>query len=117
MSPAEANYPESARSLSPDEQRAAAYLDQPTTVIHILDPHSQIIEEQRSYLLGLGIKTLLVIRLSSGGHINGRLDFRFKEERTFEPEKLEITRPLPTQASLAIQLIRLQDNPRQPPLL
>ena len=117
MSPAEANYPESARSLSPDEQRAAAYLDQPTTVIHILDPRSQITEEQRSYLLGLGIKTLLIIPLSSGGQINGRLDFRFKEERTFDPEMLEIARALATQASLAIQLTRFAETARQSAVL
>jgi PAS domain S-box-containing protein len=117
MSPAEANYPESARSLSPDEQRAAAFLDQPTTVIHILDPHSQITEEQRSYLLGLGIKTLLIIPLSSGGQINGRLDFRFKEERTFDPEMLEIARALATQASLAIQLTRFAETARQSAVL
>ena len=117
MSPAEANYPESARSLSPDEQRAAAFLDQPTTVIHILDPHSQVTEEQRSYLLGLGIKTLLIIPLSSGGQINGRLDFRFKEERAFDPEKLEIARALATQASLAIQLTLFAETARQSAVL
>jgi PAS domain S-box-containing protein len=117
MSPAEANYPESARSLSPDEQRAAAFLDQPTTVIHILDPHSQITEEQRSYLLGLGTKTLLIIPLISGGQINGRLDFRFKEERTFDPEKVEIARALATQASLAIQLTRFAETARQSAVL
>src|SRR4029077_11276162 len=66
MSPAEASYPESSRSLSPDEQRVATFPDQPTRVIHILDRHSPIAEAQRSYLLGLGIKTLLVIPLSSG---------------------------------------------------
>jgi PAS domain S-box-containing protein len=117
MSPAEANYPESARFLSPDEQRAAAFLDQPTTVIHILDPHSQMTEEQRSYLLGLGIKTLLIIPLSSGGQINGRLDFRFKEERAFDPEILEIARALATQASLAIQLTRFAETARQSAIL
>jgi PAS domain S-box-containing protein len=117
MSPVEANYPQSARSLSPDEQRAAAFLDQPTTVIHIRDPHSQITEEQRSYLLGLGIKTLLIIPLSSGGQINGRLDFRFKEERTFDPEMLEIARALATQASLAIQLTRFAETARQSAVL
>jgi PAS domain S-box-containing protein len=117
MSPAEANYPESARSVSPDEQRAAAFLDQPTTVIHILDPRSQITEEQRSYLLDLGIKTLLIIPLSSGGQINGRLDFRFKEKRTFDPEILEIARALATQASLAIQLTRFAETARQSAVL
>src|SRR5271165_7246706 len=107
MSPGEASYPESSRSLSLDEQRVATFPDQPTTVIHILDPHSPITEARRSYLLGLGIKTLLVMPLSSGGQVNGQLDFRFTEERDFDPEELEIARALAIQASLAIQLTRL----------
>jgi PAS domain S-box-containing protein len=113
MSPAEASYPESSRSLSPDEQRVATLPDQPTRVIHILDRHSPIAEAQRSYLLGLGIKTLLVIPLSSGGQVNGQLDFRFTEERDFNPEELEIARALAIQASLAIQLTRLAKTARQ----
>jgi transcriptional regulator with GAF, ATPase, and Fis domain len=110
MSPAEVSYPESFLSLSPDEQGVATFLDQPTTVIHIFDPHSPIAEAQRSYLLGLGIKTLLIIPLSTGGQVNGQLDFRFSEERTFDPEELEIARALATQASLAIQLTRLANT-------
>jgi PAS domain S-box-containing protein len=117
MSPAEASYPESSRSLSPDEQRTAVFLDQPATVIHMLDPHSPIDEVHRSYLLGLGIKTLLIIPLSSGGQVNGRLDFRFREERDFDPEDLEIARALATQASLAIQLTRLAKTARQSAVL
>jgi PAS domain S-box-containing protein len=117
MSPAEANYPESSRSVSSDEQSVATFLDQPTTVIHILDPHSPIAEAQRSYLLGQGIKTLLIIPLSSGGQVNGRLDFRFTEERNFDPEELEIARALATQASLAIQLTRLAKTARQSAVL
>ena len=117
MSPAEASYPESSRSLSPDEQRVATFLDEPTTVIHILDPHLAIAEAQRSYLLGLGIKTLLIIPLSSGGQVNGRLDFRFTNERNFKPEELEIARALATQASLAIQLTRLANTARQSAVL
>ncbi len=117
MSPAEASYPESSRSLSLDEQRVATLLDQPTAVIHILDPHSPITEARRSYLLELGIKTLLVIPLSSGGQVNGQLDFRFSEERDFDPEELEIARALATQASLAIQLTRLAKTARQSAVL
>src|ERR1700732_4413928 len=44
MSPAEAKFPETWRSLSLDEQRAATFLDQPTTVIHLLDPRAPIAE-------------------------------------------------------------------------
>src|SRR5271166_5485199 len=117
MSPAEASYPASSRSVAPDEQGGATFLDQPTTVIHLLDPHSPMAEAQRSYLLGVGIKTLLIIPLSSGGQVNGRLDFRFTEERTFDPEELEIARALATQASLAIQLTRLAKTARQAAVL
>jgi signal transduction histidine kinase len=113
MSPAEASYPESSLSLSLDEQVGATFLDQPTTVIHLLDPHSPIPEARRSYLLGLGVKILLIIPLSSGGQVNGQLAFRFNEERTFDPEELEIARALATQASLAIQLTRLANTAKQ----
>jgi signal transduction histidine kinase len=117
MSPSEANFPESWRSLSLDEQRAAAFLDQPTTVARILDPHSPLPEALRSYLLGLGIKTLLIIPLSLGGQANGQLSFRFTEERDFRPEELEIARALATQASLAIHLTRLAKSARQSAVL
>ena len=117
MSPAEASYPESSRSVAPNEQGVATFLDQPTTVIHLLDAHSPIAEAQRSYLLGLGIKTLLIIPLSSGGQVNGRLDFRFNEERTFDSEELEIARALAIQASLAIQLTRLANTARRSAVL
>jgi signal transduction histidine kinase len=118
MSPDEANYPESLRPLSLDEQGVATFLDQPTTtVIHILNPNLPITENQRSYLLGLGIKTLLIIPLSSGRQINGRLGFRFNEERNFDPEELEIARALATQASLAIELTRLAKTARQTAVL
>src|SRR3984893_1590334 len=117
MSPAEASYPESSRSLWPDEQGVATFVDQPTTVIPILEPNSPIADAQRSYLLGLGIKTLLIIPLSWGAQVNGRLGFRFNEERTFDPEELEIARALATQASLAIQLTRLANTARQSAVL
>jgi PAS domain S-box-containing protein len=117
MSPAEAKYPEDWRSLSLDEQRAATFLDQPTTVVRILDPHSSIPEALRFYLLGLGIKTLLIIPLTLGGQANGQLRFYFTEERDFDPEELEITRALAIQASLAIHLTRLAKTARQSAVL
>jgi len=117
MSPAEAKFPESWRSLSLDEQRAAAFLDQPTTVARLLDPHSPIPEALRFYLLGLGIKTLLIIPLTLGGQANGQLSFRFTEERDFQAEELEIARALATQASLAIQLTQLAKTARQSAVL
>jgi hypothetical protein len=98
MTQDEAKYPE---WMSLDE--LTTFLDQPTTVIHILDPHLPIPERQRSYLRELGVKTLLT--------------FRFTEERDFHPEELEIARALATQASLAIHLTRLAKSARQSAVL
>src|SRR6201984_3375309 len=134
MTPDEAKYPECWQSVSleqcdpdllghsagkrtKDEQRAAAFLDQPAAIIRVLDPHSPMPEDQRSYLLGLGVKTILIIPLISGGQANGRLTFRFTEERDFHPEELEIARALATQASLAIHLTRLANTARQSAVL
>jgi signal transduction histidine kinase len=117
MTPDEAKFPDCWRSLSLVEQRAATFLDQPTTVTRILDPHSPIPEALRFYLLGLGVKTLLIIPLTLGGQANGQLSFRFTEERDFDPEELEIARALATQASLAIHLTRLATAARQSAVL
>ena len=117
MSPTEAKFPESWRSLSLVEQRAAAFLDQPTTVARILDPDSPLPEALRFYLLGLGVKTLLIIPLTLGGQANGQLSFRFIEERDFDPEELEIGRALAIPASLAIHLTRLANTSRQSAVL
>src|SRR6202162_6363160 len=117
MSPAEAKYPEDWRSLSLDEQRAATFLGQPTTLARILDPYSPLPEAQRFYLLGLGIKTLLIIPLTLGRQANGQLSFRFIEERDFDPEELEIARALAIQASLAIHLTQLAKTARQSAVL
>jgi PAS domain S-box-containing protein len=117
MSPDEAKYPESWRSLSLDEQHAATFLDQPTAVARTLDPQTPIPEALRLYLLGLGIKTLLIIPLTLGGQAKGQLSFRFTEERDFDPEELEIARALAIQASLAIHLTQLAKSARQSAIL
>jgi signal transduction histidine kinase len=93
------------------------FLDQPSAITRTLDPHSPIPDGHRSYLLGLGVKTILIIPLTSRGQVNGRLTFRFTEERDFHPEELEIARALATQASLAIQLTRLAKTARQSAVL
>jgi signal transduction histidine kinase len=117
MSPAEAKFPESWRSLSVDEQRAATFLDKPTMVARILDPSSPLPEALRLYLLGLGIKTLLIIPLTLGGLANGQLSFRFTEERDFDPAELEIARALAIHASLAIQLTQLAKTAKRSAVL
>jgi two-component system NarL family sensor kinase len=134
MSPDEAKYPEGWQSVSleqfdpdflchsaftrtKDEQRVATFLNPPAAIIRVLDPHSPMPDDQRSYLRGLGVKTILIIPLTSRGQVNGRLTFRFTEERDFNPEELEIARALATQASLAIQLTRLAKTARQSAVL
>jgi signal transduction histidine kinase len=117
MSPAEAKYPEGWRNVSIDEQRFFLFLDQPTAITSTLDPHSPIPEGHRAYLIGLGVKTILIIPLTSGGQINGHLTFRFTGERDFHSEELEIARALATQASLAIQLTRLAKTAKRSAVL
>jgi two-component system NarL family sensor kinase len=134
MTPNEAKYPERWRSVSleqfdPDflchsafrrtknEQRVATFLNPPAAVIRVLDPHSPMPDDQRSYLRELGVRTVLIIPLISRGQPNGRLTFRFAEERDFHPDELEIARALATQASLAIELTRLAKTARQSAVL
>ena len=90
----------------------------PTTVGPVFSIHiRQYLKRLRFYLLGLGVKTLLIIPLTLGGQANGQLSFRFTEERDFDPEELEIARALAIQASLAIHLTRLAKTARQSAVL
>jgi two-component system, NarL family, sensor kinase len=134
MTPKEAKYPErwqsvpleqfdsdllchSALRQTKNEQRVATFLNPPAAIIRVLDPHSPMPADQRSYLGELGVKTVLIIPLTSRGQANGRLTFRFTEERDFHPEELEIARALATQASLGIHLTRLAKSARQSAIL
>ena len=75
MSPAEAKYPEYWRSTSLEELPFAS-LEQPVTVLHLADPRALLMPEGlRLYLLGLDVKTLLLIPLTSRGQANGLLSF------------------------------------------
>jgi len=117
LSPIEAGFPERWRSMSLDEQHLATYRAQPTTVTRLLDPHSPTPESLREYLLGLDIKTGLIIPLISGSQMHGLLAFYFLQERDFTSEEIEIARALATQASLAIHLTRLAKTARQSAVL
>jgi signal transduction histidine kinase len=134
MTPDEANYPENWQSVSveqfdphflyhsplnqtKDEERVANGLNPTAAIVHTLDPHSPMPDDQRSYLHQLGVKTLLIVPLISRGQPNGRLTFRFTEDRDFHLEELEIARALATQASLAIHLTRLAKSARQSAIL
>jgi signal transduction histidine kinase len=117
LSPDEAEFPENWRSRSREEENYAAYLTQPTTVTHLLDPDSPTPAGLREYLLGIGIKSGLIIPLISRGQAHGVLSVYFEEERHFDPEETEIARALATQASLAVQLTRLAKTARQSAIL
>jgi PAS domain S-box-containing protein len=134
MTPDEAKYPERWQSVplesfdpeflchsdctpTNDQDRAPTFFNPPAAIIRVLDPQSPMPEDQRSYLRGLGVKTVLIIPLTSRGQANGRVTFRFLEERDFHPEELEIARALGTQASLAIHLTRLAKSARQTAVL
>jgi signal transduction histidine kinase len=134
MTPDEANYPESWQSVSveqfdahflyhssftqtKDERRVTNGPNPTAAIVHTLDAHSPMPDDQRSYLRQLGVKTLLIVPLISRGQPNGRLTFRFNEERDFHPEELEIVRALATQASLAIHLTRLAKRASQSAIL
>jgi signal transduction histidine kinase len=116
MAPAEAKYPERLQTLPLDE-RQLSMLNKPATVMHLLDNFAAIPDSRRSYLVGLGVKTLLIIPLVIAGQLIGSLTFRFTEDREFRPEEIEIARALASQASLAIQLTRLAKAARQSAVL
>ncbi len=112
MSPAEAGYPEAWR-FWPLGGTCFDCFDPLITIQRVADPQATIPETERAYLLGLGVKTILLIPLKSRGYAVGRLSLRFGEDRDFCPEELEIVRALATQATLAIQLTRLANTARQ----
>jgi PAS domain S-box-containing protein len=116
MAPAEAKYPESLQTLPLDE-RQLSLLNKPATVMHLLGNFTAISDSHRSYLVGLGSKTLLVIPLVIARELIGSLTFRFTEDRELHPEEIEIARALASQASLAIQLTRLAETATQSAVL
>ena len=116
MTPAEANYPQQVRSLRLSRTRLDL-LEQPATSVDLVNDPGRIPDAHRCYLLGLGVKTLLVIPLVIAGRLIGGLTFRFTEHREFEPEEVEIARALAAQTSLAIQMTRLAQAARQSAVL
>jgi signal transduction histidine kinase len=116
MTAAEAKYPESFQSIPLDE-RQLGLLKEPAAVLHLLESIPPIPDAHRSYLLGLGVKTLLIIPLNLATELIGSLTFRFVEDREFRPEEIEIARALESQAALAIQVTRLAKAARQSAVL
>src|ERR1700745_387348 len=85
--------------------------------MHLLDNITPIPDSHRSFLLGLGVRTLLVIPLNLGTQMIGSLAFRFTDNREFRPEEIEVARALESQAALAIQVTRLAKAARQSAVL
>ena len=86
LSPAEVNYPENLRSYRLTK-RTLKLAQQPAVLVQLSRDHTSIEEAHRSYLLGLGVKTMLLIPLIFGKRLVGCLNFRFVEERDLRPEK------------------------------
>jgi signal transduction histidine kinase len=117
MTPAEANYPEKLRSLRLSK-RALDLAQQPPVIMHLpVNNPALISEAHRSYLQGIGVKTLLIIPLIIARQLIGCLNFRFMDDREFRLEEIEIARALAAQTSLAIQLTRLAKTARQSAVL
>jgi signal transduction histidine kinase len=116
MTPAEAKYPERLQSI-PLDKRQLGLLKQPAAVLHLLENIPPVPDAHRSLLLGLGVKTLLIIPLNLVTQLLGSLTFRFAEDREFRPEEIEIARALESQMALAIQVTRLAKAARQSAVL
>lgn len=116
MTPAEAKYPADLQMIPLDE-RQLNLLKEPAAVLHLLDAATPLPDAFRSYLLGLGVKTSLVIPLILANQLVGSVTFRFTEDREFRPEELEIARALASQAGLAIHLTRLAKGAKQAAIL
>ena len=117
LTPIEAGFPEAWRSVSPEEQHLTIYRNKPTTVTHLLDPTSPTPPGLREYLVDLGIRTGLIMPLTSGGQMHGLLAFYFYDECEFDPDTLEIARALAVQAGIAIHLTRLARTAKQSAVL
>jgi signal transduction histidine kinase len=116
MGPAEAKYPEMFKTL-PFDDRMRSLLGQPAAVLHLLDSTAAIPDAHRARLLGLGVRTILIIPLNLASQLVGSLTFRFSEDRDFRPEEIEIARALESQAALAIQITQLAKAARQSAVL
>jgi len=67
----------------------------------------------RSYLVSLGVVTLLMIPMIIAGKAKGVIGVRFTRKRGFRAEELDLAQALANQAMLSIQLARLSSQSRQ----
>jgi signal transduction histidine kinase len=113
----EMEYPEQGRTIKRG-QLTASRLVESISLIPLDSPLAMRLPEVvRTYLAEQGVKSVLIIPLSSKGQVNGMLGFRFTGEVEFGEEELEVARALATQASLAIQLTQLAKTARESAVL
>jgi signal transduction histidine kinase len=67
----------------------------------------------RDRLLHLGIVTVLLVPMFSGGQLEGAIGIRFVQSRDFRPEEIDLAQALANQALLAIHLTRLSEQSRE----
>src|SRR5258705_1068234 len=67
----------------------------------------------RDRLLPLGIVTVLLVRMSVVGRLEGTIGFRFTQKRAFRPHEIDLAQALANQAMLAMQLTRLSAESRE----
>ena len=116
ITPGETNYPQILQSI-PLNQELLNLLAQPAVVLQLHENVSAVPDEPRAYLLGLGVRTLLVVPLHIAKELIGVLSFRFTEQREFRTEEIEIARALQSQVVLAIHVTRLAKAARQAAIL
>ena len=116
----EIDYPKDLRVHKLDEVAnwTPARLGQPIALLCLDGSVAMRMPEMlRTYLVAQGVKSLLLIPLSSKGQVSGMLTFRLTDDLQFQEEELEIARALATQATLAIQLTQLAKTARESAVL
>ena len=116
VTPGEASYPQILKSI-PLNEELLKLLAQPAAVLQLHESIAAVPDEPRTYLLGRGVRTLLVVPLNIAKQLIGVLSFRFTEQREFRPEEIEITRALQSQAVLAVHVSRLAKAAKQAAVL
>jgi len=76
----------------------------------VVNPTSQAVVKR---LHSSGIVATLAVPTFVAGKVTGLISIRFKQQRSFRPEEIELTRALTHQAMVAIRLIRLSQQSRQ----
>jgi signal transduction histidine kinase len=116
LTSAEASFPQELRSVRLGK-RELDLAQQHAVFVNLVNDPALIRDSRRSYLLGLGVKTVLIIPLIVGRRLVGSLNFRFPNDPEFRPEQIEIAQALAAQISVAVQLARLAKTARQSAVL